>query len=242
MIKFHETISPYCPSYAQWSKSENLRDINIYKICIGSHVPFLLWPFRRLKWKTSRRLYADDRKKKLDFKRFTPLKLQVHTVSFESLSALRNYHILNDLPQCDCSDVFFSSKIWRTERSFFASPNWWRPTVVFTAICTESTVCSLCWVLVSDLEENSAYHTLVCLKVFEIDRETLGCRIGTCSPHDLVHRMLESPATWEAVVNFTEAIIGFNEEADRVRDNRARRALPSCSSEGGRLRWLLRDV
>lgn len=58
-------------SYAQWSISENLRDINIYKICVENNVSLLLWPFCRLKWITSRRSYADDRKKKLDFKRFT---------------------------------------------------------------------------------------------------------------------------------------------------------------------------
>lgn len=71
------------------------------------------------------------------------------------------------MPQCDRFDVFFSSKIWRTERSFFALLRCWRHTVVLTAVGTESTMCSLCGVFESDLEENSAYYTFMCLKLFE---------------------------------------------------------------------------
>lgn len=74
-------------------------------------------------------------------------------------------------------------------------------------------MCSLCRTLGNGLEKDSANYTFVCCKAFESDRKTL---VVTYEPRDLVHRMLESPTTGRAVVDFAEAVIGIKEEADRA--------------------------
>lgn len=73
--------------------------------------------------------------------------------------------------------------------------------------------CSHCGTSSNGLEEDSAYHTLVHCTAFEGDRQVFVRWIETCNPHDLVRRMLEFPTSWWMVVDFSEAVIRFNEEA-----------------------------
>jgi len=66
-------------------------------------------------------------------------------------------------------------------------------------------------------EEDSTYHILVHCEAFECNREMLVQRIGDLHPPDLVSRVLESPAIWNVVVRFTEAVMSTKEEAERAR-------------------------
>lgn len=73
-----------------------------------------------------------------------------------------------------------------------------------------SPVCPHCGVSGSGSEEeDSAYQTLVCGTAFKGDREALARRVGTCDTSDLVRHMLELPASWWTVVDFTEAVLGI---------------------------------
>ena len=82
-------------------------------------------------------------------------------------------------------------------------------------------------------EEDSAYHTLVRCKAFDGEREALVQRIGDFAPSDLVSRMLESPAAWDAVVRFAEAVMSAKEEAERAWQ-RKRGIAPSRRGRAGR--------
>jgi len=62
-------------------------------------------------------------------------------------------------------------------------------------------------------EVDDAHHTLIRCEAFRGERERFVDVIGPFDPGGLVPKMLESPANWEAVSQFTRAVMMAKEAA-----------------------------
>lgn len=122
----------------------------------------------------------------------------------------------------------------RSTGSHIDSPSWWRATEGSTLFYARSNVSRLPGVSFVGYPE-LLVRIVQPTPSFAVKRSTVNGRYtkqGSFDPFDLVPRMLEFPASWEAVLTFVGAVMSFKEEARRARDLKGEPKFSPSSRKG----------